>query len=191
MWDFDYFRDFRRTSISIDVLPLIYQVPESADNGTIYGVGYYYTDPQGYVSMTFSNTIYGGEAVLSTGVCWSTTSTTPTLSDSVVYTISGKTTTPNIMGKAPGTPWDAVDPSFPNHFTYLRAFVTTPSGTYYSSNSGAIRCSNFIFDVNFDGYYSTTLLTVGTTYSTSPTTYASYPTGCLVFHRNIYRYGRS
>jgi hypothetical protein len=146
-----------------------------------------YVAPQGYVSMTFSNSIYGGETVLSSGVCWSTTSTTPTLSDSVAYAISGKTTTPNIMGILPGTPWDGVvGAPYPIHFVYLRAFLTTATGTYYSSNSGAIRCSNFINGFN-NTLYSTTLLTVGTTYSTSPTTYATYPTGCLVFHRNIYR----
>jgi len=188
-WDFDYYRDWRRTSVSIDVLPLVYQVPEAADNNTMYGAGYYYVNPQGYVSMTFSNTIYGGETILSSGVCWSNTSTTPTLSDNVVYSISGKTTTPNIMGTLPGTPWDTVDPTIPIHFVYLRAFVTTPSGTYYSSNSGAIRCTSFIG--SFPSYYSTTLSTQGATYSTSPTTYATYPTGCLVFHRNIVRYSRS
>jgi hypothetical protein len=179
-WDFDYNRDWRRTSISIDALPLVYQMAEQAVNSA-------YVAPQGYVSMTFSNSIYGGETVLSSGVCWSTTSTTPTLSDSVAYAISGKTTTPNIMGILPGTPWDGVvGAPYPIHFVYLRAFLTTATGTYYSSNSGAIRCSNFINGFN-NTLYSTTLLTVGTTYSTSPTTYATYPTGCLVFHRNIYR----
>jgi hypothetical protein len=174
-WDFDYYRDWRRTSISIDVLPLVYQMAEQAVNST-------YTNPQGYVSMTFSNSIYGRETVLNSGVCWSTTSTTPTLSDSVAYAISGKTTTPNIMGILPGTAWDI----FPLHFIYLRAFLTTTTGTYYSSNSGAIRCTNFVNGLN-NALYSTTLLTVGTTYSTSPTTFTTYPTGCLVFHRNVYR----
>ena len=179
-WDFDYGRDWRRTSISIDALPLVYQMAEQAVNSA-------YVAPQGYVSMTFSNSIYGGETVLSSGVCWSTTSTTPTLSDSVAYAISGKTTTPNIMGILPGTPWDGVvGAPYPIHFVYLRAFLTTATGTYYSSNSGAIRCSNFINGFN-NTLYSTTLLTVGTTYSTSATTFATYPTGCLVFHRNIYR----
>ena len=179
-WDFDYGRDWRRTSISIDALPLVYQMAEQAVNSA-------YVAPQGYVSMTFSNSIYGGETVLSSGVCWSTTSTTPTLSDSVAYAISGKTTTPNIMGILPGTPWDGVvGAPYPIHFVYLRAFLTTATGTYYSSNSGAIRCSNFINGFN-NTLYSTTLLTVGTTYSTSQTTFATYPTGCLVFHRNIYR----
>ena len=184
IWDFDYGRDWRRTSVSIDPLPLVYQAPEQAYDGA-------YISPQGYVSMTFSNSIYGGETVLSSGVCWSTTSQTPTLADSVVYDISGKATTPNIMGLLPGTTWDGsplLGPAvtYPIHFIYLRAFVTTPTGTYYSSNSGVIRGKNFINGIN--GLYSTTLLTVvGTTYSTSTTTYATYPTGCLVFHRNVNR----
>ena len=177
IWDLDYFRDWRRTSVSIDILPAVYQVAERAIDAS-------YVTPQGYVSMTFSNPIYGYETVLSSGVCWSTASTTPTISDSVAYSVSGKTKTPDIMGISPGTEWDI----FPIHFVYLRAFVTTPSGTYYSTNSGAIRCSNFTQDIN-GAFSSSTLLTVGPTYSTNAlnTAYASYPTGCLVFHRNVLR----
>ena len=186
-WDFDYWRDWRRTSISIDVLPLVTEEPEHPDNNTIYGNGYYYDSPQGYVSMTFSNSIYGGETVLSTGVCWSTTSTTPTLSDSVVYTISGKTKTPNIMGKVLGTPWEGSEFAYTYHFIYLRAFLTTPSGTYYSTNSGAASAGG----AAAFGDQNNVIQPQGTTYSTTATTYATYPTGCFVFRRDIAAYGRS
>ena len=187
VWDFDYWRDWRRTSISIDVLPLVTEEPEHVDNNTIYGNGYYYDSPQGYVSMTFSNSIYGGETVLSTGVCWSTTSTTPTLSDSVAYTISGKTKTPNIMGKVLGTPYEGSEYAYTYHFIYLRAFLTTPSGTYYSTNSGAASAGGA---AAFGGR-NNVIQPQGTTYSTSATTYATYPTGCFVFRRDISAYGRS
>lgn len=123
---------------------------------------YQVVDRQASISFTFSNTISTNETILNNGVCWSTTSATPTISGSVSYS-SGPSSyvvkTPSIYGATVGTIFDDYNQS---HYPiiYFRAFVTTPSGVYYSSNSGK-RFS-------------------GATYSTSPTAYAYWPSGCYI-----------
>lgn len=147
------------TSIVIDVDPIIFKVDLTTNAGVIYVSPP--TNPQASVSMTFSNVIYTNETIINTGVCWATSSIAPTIANSFTYSTSvGPTTfivkTPTIIGPTAGVP--SVD--YTHFFLYARAFVTTPSGTYYSTN----------------GNYAN-----GGTYSTSINTYAKYPSTCYVF----------
>jgi hypothetical protein len=147
-----------KTSIVIDTNPIIFKVDLTTSGGVIYVSP---SSPQASVSMTFSNVIYTNETIINTGVCWATSSTTPTIANSFTYSTStGPATfiikTPTIMGPTAGVP--SVD--YTHFFLYVRAFVNTSSGTYYSSN----------------GNY-----TNGGTYSTSINTYSSYPNTCYVF----------
>ena len=110
------------TRISIDVNPVIDYV------SIIY---------PGIASMTFSNTITTSETIINTGVCWATSSTTPTISDSFTYSNGGgpttfTVTTGNISGPISGI---FGSPSYIPNVMFFRAFVTTSSGTYYSTNS--------------------------------------------------------
>lgn len=126
---------------------------------------------QGYFSMTFSNIVSTAETILNTGVCWSNTSTTPTILDSFVYSTSIGTNisivkTPTFFNSPVGLP-----PL--NMRYYFRAFVTTPTGTYYSNNSGNYRIEGITPIWNTPTYPTGNTL-IGYTY-----TY--YPTGCFTF----------
>jgi hypothetical protein len=90
----------------------------------------------GIFSFTFSNTVTTNETVINTGVCWATSSTTPTIANSFTYSQSGgptifNTKTPNITGPGAGTYGQTN--YIPNRL-FFRAFVTTSSGIYYSNN---------------------------------------------------------
>ena len=120
------------TSITIDTNPLIFLAT-------------------GSILATFSNVVTSNEIIINKGVCWATSSTTPTISNYFTYSQSGgpsifPTKTPTILGLAGQ-----------NMLLYFRAFVTTATGTYYSSNTGR----NIL----------------NATYSTG-TTYSYFPTGC-------------
>ena len=120
------------TSITIDTNPLILLAT-------------------GSILATFSNVVTSNEIIINKGVCWATSSTTPTISNYFTYSQSGgpsifPTKTPTILGLAGQ-----------NMVLYFRAFVTTATGTYYSSNTGRNILS--------------------ATYSTG-TTYSYFPTGC-------------
>jgi len=128
------------TSINIDINPVISYTPIISGSGSI--------------TATFSNVVTTSETIINKGVCWATSSTTPTTSNYFTYSQSGgptifNTKTPSIFGKV-GTNAGVI--------TYFRAFVTTPTGTYYSSNTGRNVLS--------------------ATYSTGLTTYSYFPTGC-------------
>ena len=128
------------TSIAIDENPVISYTPIISGSGSI--------------TATFSNVVTTSETIINKGVCWATSSTTPTTSNYFTYSQSGgptifNTKTPSIFGYT-GTNAGVI--------TYFRAFVTTPTGTYYSSNTGRNVLS--------------------ATYSTGLTTYSYFPTGC-------------
>jgi hypothetical protein len=115
------------------------------------------------MSFTFSNTVTSNEPIINTGICWATSSTTPTIANSFTYSQSGGPSTflaktPVIFGPNTGliTPY--------SYFIYFRAFVTTTSGTYYSSN----------------GNYPN-----GTTYSTGTNSYSTHPTTSFVYRHDI------
>ena len=116
------------TSIAIDVNPIVLEQKSLLFNDSISTLG--------YVSMTFSNTIITTETIISTGVCWATASSNPTITNSLTYSTSPgsfKVKTTNIyawFGPIPEEPafWEPSP-------VYFRAFVTTSSGTYYSTNS--------------------------------------------------------
>ena len=171
-----------RTSITIDVLPITSEQPANVDGGANTWMA-----PQPYVSMTFSNSISTAETILKSGVCWSKTSTTPTIADSFTYSILtniSKVAT-YIIGPLVGTPVIGVYPYYTgNTFIYFRAFVTTPSGTYYSSNSASAQT------IDAAGVQSV-IQSAGATYSTGTTSYAYYPTGCLTFKISVGFYNRS
>ena len=155
------------TSITIDTNPIIsYKATSLYDNGTtmiIQGTGSY--------GATFSNVVTTFETIINTGVCWATSSTTPTIANSFTYSQSGGPTnfvakTPTIFGQPVGTSW----PNGTNvpFITYFRSFVTTPSGIYYSSNTGK-NVTNATYSVG--------------------TTYAYFPTGCYTIlntQRSLY-----
>jgi len=109
------------TSITIDINPIKQNI-----NLTYPGI----------FSFTFSNTVTTNETVINTGVCWATSSTTPTIANSFTYSQSGgptifNTKTPNITGPGAGTYGQT---NYIPNILFFRAFVTTPSGVYYSSN---------------------------------------------------------
>ena len=109
------------TSITIDINPIRQDINSSYP---------------GIFSFTFSNTVTTRETIINTGVCWATSSTTPTIANSFTYSQSGGPTffsvkTPNITGPAGGI---YGQPSFIPNVLFFRSFVTTPSGVYYSSN---------------------------------------------------------
>ena len=109
------------TSITIDTNPILQKI------NNIY---------PGIVTFTFSNTVTTNETIINTGVCWATSSTTPTIANSFTYSTSSGPTffsakTPNITGPAGGTYGQA---NYIPNILFFRAFVTTSSGTYYSSN---------------------------------------------------------
>ena len=158
-----------RTSITIDVLPIT-----SEQQANVNGDTNTWMAPQSYVSMTFSNSISTAETVLNSGVCWSKTSTTPTIANSFTYSILTNISKVETYIKGPlvGTPYvHGAEP----YFIYFRAFVTTPSGTYYSSNSASAQSI-------YTGWNSLSgIQSAGVTYSTGTTSYAYYPTGCFTF----------
>ena len=109
------------TSITIDIKPIKQNI-----NLTYPGI----------FSFTFSNTVTTNETVINTGVCWATSSTTPTIANSFTYSQSGgptifNTKTPNITGPGAGTFGQT---NYIPNILFFRAFVTTSSGVYYSSN---------------------------------------------------------
>ena len=109
------------TSITIDINPIKQNI-----NLTYPGI----------FSFTFSNTVTTNETVINTGVCWATSSTTPTIANSFTYSQSGgptifNTKTPNITGPGNG---GIGQPNYIPNILFFRAFVTTSSGVYYSSN---------------------------------------------------------
>ena len=109
------------TSITIDINPIKQNI-----NLTYPGI----------FSFTFSNTVTTNETVINTGVCWATSSTTPTIANSFTYSQSGgptifNTKTPNITGPGAGTFGQT---NYIPNILFFRAFVTTSSGVYYSSN---------------------------------------------------------
>jgi hypothetical protein len=109
------------TSITIDTNPILQKINQ------IY---------PGIVTFTFSNTITTNETIINTGICWATSSTTPTVANSFTYSTSSgptifTTKTPNITGPAGGTYGQA---NYIPNILFFRAFVTTSSGIYYSSN---------------------------------------------------------
>ena len=115
------------TSIAIDVNPIVLEQESLLFNDSISTLG--------YVSMTFSNTIITSETIISTGVCWATASSNPTITNSFTYSTSPGSfvvKTPNIYA------WFGPVPEEPSFWepspVYFRAFVTTSSGTYYSTN---------------------------------------------------------
>ena len=90
----------------------------------------------GIFSFTFSNTITTNETIINTGICWATSSTTPTVANSFTYSQSGgptifNTKTPNITGPVGGTFGQT---NYVPNILFFRSFVTTSSGIYYSSN---------------------------------------------------------
>ena len=116
------------TSIVIDVNPIVLEYKSILFNDNITTLG--------YISMTFSNTVTTNETIINTGVCWATASANPTIANSLTYSTSPgsfATKTTNIYAWFGPVP---VEPSLwaPEPF-YFRAFVTTSSGTYYSTNS--------------------------------------------------------
>ena len=109
------------TSITVDINPIIQSMDLSWP---------------GIHSFTFSNTVTTRETIINTGICWATSSTTPTITNSFTYSQSGGPTffivkTPNINGPAAG---NFGQPNYIPNILFFRAFVTTPSGIYYSSN---------------------------------------------------------
>lgn len=109
------------TSITIDINPIKQNI-----NLTYPGI----------FSFTFSNTVTTNETVINTGVCWATSSTTPTIANSFTYSQSGgptifNTKTPNITGPGAGTYGQT---NYIPNILFFRAFVTTSSGVYYSNN---------------------------------------------------------
>lgn len=150
------------TSITIGTTPVINDQKTVSFN--------YVVTTSGTMSFTFSNTVTTNETIINTGLCWATSSTTPTISNSFTYSQFGGPTnftvrTPEMKGP------EVTTYTYPNpyykYLVYFRAFVTTSSGVYYSTN----------------GNYPN-----GTTYSTSATTYATYPTNCYVFSKNVIYY---
>ena len=128
--------------------PMISYTATSYTGNTIIGTG--------SIVATFSNVVTTNETILNTGICWSNSSTTPTIANSFTYSQSGGPTnfvakTPTIFGQPVGT---SISVPF---ITYFRSFVTTPSGVYYSSNTGK-NVTNATYSVG--------------------TTYAYFPTGC-------------
>ena len=165
-WDDGNFRF--TTTISIGI-------PTNSQSFYIGG-GLSFTNPKtiterSAIAFVFSNTITTNETIIRSGVCWSTTSATPTISGSVSYSSGPNSyvvTTPYVFGPPVGTVWNQYDlTQIPT--VYYRAFVETATGVYYSSNSGQ----------NISG----------TTYSTSPTSYAYWPTGCYIgssYYKSLY-----
>jgi hypothetical protein len=153
------------TEVSIGTNP-VYQEIDSTVN--LIGTPTFIS-PTGSIAFTFSNVISTSESIISSGVCWSTSSVAPTISDSVAYSTipsSGIVKTPRILGPSLGTQIASAD--YYRYFVYFRAFVTTPSGTYYSRNT----------EVKSD------FGTLGLTYSTSPTSYNILPTGCFIWNHS-------
>ena len=128
------------TSINIDIGPIVLEYKTILLNDNISILG--------YLSMTFSNTVTTNETIINTGVCWATASANPTIANSLTYSTSPGSfavKTPNIYAWFGPVP---EDPSLwaPEPF-YFRAFVTTTSGTYYSTNgnysSGGISTTSY------------------------------------------------
>ena len=118
------------TTISIDIDPIVQNVSEFFP---------------GIISITFSNIINTEETIINTGVCWATSSTTPTISNYFTYSTSiGPTTfevnTGNISGPISGTLGQT---NYVPNIIFFRAFVTTSSGTYYSNNTNYPNGGNY------------------------------------------------
>ena len=198
VWDFDYGRDWRRTSISIGsraasigvtANPLVETIANQIgmasggawDNTLIGG--------RGQIIATFSNTIYTTETILNTGICWATASAplpggvlsapyppnTPTISNNVAYSTSVG------LGNISGTIFPvktpiiytspAVGTKVSSYVVYFRAFVTTPTGTYYSTDTGSLL--DYATREYNRGTYSVSSGGIITTYS--------FPTGCFTY----------
>jgi len=197
-WDFDYWRDWRRTSISIGSRAASIGVSanplaESIDNqiGILIGGAYDYTlvGSRGQLIATFSNTIYTTETILNSGICWATASApipggllsapyppnTPTISNNVAYSTSVG------LGNISGTIFPVKTPiiytsptvgtKVSSYVVYFRAFVTTPTGTYYSTDTGSL-IDSAIREYN-RGTYSVSSGGIITAYS--------FPTGCFTY----------
>jgi len=170
--------NWSRTSITIDVLPITYEVRANVDGNTNTWMN------QGYVSMTFSNSINTTETILRSGVCWSKTSTSPTISDSFTYSIAGDIT--KVYAYIPGPLLGSAYNENENRFIYFRAFITTPTGTYYSLNSGRAR-STF---GPLSPYPHTGIESLGTTYSIGSSV-LYYPDAVFTFNISAGFYNRS
>jgi hypothetical protein len=149
------------TSITIGTEPVINDLSTIFNENSLY--------MSGTMSFTFSNTVTTNETIINTGICWATSSTTPTISNSFTYSQSGGPTnfnaiTSEITGPLPPLGIAYSNQQYYKYLIYFRAFVTTSSGVYYSTN----------------GNYPN-----GTTYSTSATTYATYPTNCYVYSKKV------
>lgn len=142
------------TSIAVDINPIIRDTESTSTLGSITQTG--------TMSFTFSNTVTSNESIINTGICWATSSTTPTMANSFTYSQSGGPST--FVVKTPVIFGPNLGSTQLNHIIYFRAFVTTTNGTYYSSN----------------GNYPN-----GTTYSTGVNSYSTLPTTSYVYFHNI------
>ena len=142
------------TSINIDINPIIRDTESTSTLGSITQTG--------TMSFTFSNTVTSNESIINTGICWATSSTTPTIANSFTYSQSGGPST--FLAKTPVIFGPNLGSTQLNHIIYFRAFVTTTNGTYYSSN----------------GNYPN-----GTTYSTGANSYSTLPTTSYAYFHNI------
>ena len=105
--------------------------------------------------LTFSNTIYTTETILASGVCWATNSVPTTSNSTATFTSSlGNKRYVNISNfTAPNV---ALNTTIENMQTilpvlihvYLIAYVTTSTGTYYSSNSNFPLGATFTSHIN-------------------------------------------
>ena len=198
VWDFDYGRDWRRTSISIgsraaSIGVTANPLAETIDNqiGMISGGAWDNTliRERGQIIATFSNTIYTTETILNTGICWATASAplpggvlsapyppnTPTISNNVAYSTSVG------LGNISGTIFPVKTPiiytspaagtKVSSYVVYFRAFVTTPTGTYYSTDTGSLL--DYATREYNRGTYSVSSGGIITAYS--------FPTGCFTY----------
>lgn len=212
--------DWRRpswaTKVSLDPNFKFLISPDGYDtnpigSGTISAVA-----ARGSAAFTFSNVISTTEAIISAGVCWATSSTypiIPTIDSNVAYASPPYSVvgTGPILGNPAGylaTVAQAREASkifrvdVPNTIDkitgypetpfriFIRAFVRTDSGYYYSKDTSRVMLASRSVNGGLSNSLEVMQEISAATYSANGTTYA-YPEGVMSYIHSYYYYNRN